>query len=166
MSTCTAERITAQDIMTSDIVCLNEDLELRECEKILLEKGISGAPVVDVAGHLLGVLSKTDLVSHHFNYGEEGTGEKPTYKVENADGFHVVEFNTPKARDLMTPVPCVATEWATIHDLAALMVHKEVHRVVICRRRKIVGIVTSMDILRAIASDLPEEEWDVAGFPG
>jgi CBS domain-containing protein len=157
--------LNATDIMTSDVVCLNEDLDIHECEKILIDKGISGAPVVDLEGHLRGVLSKTDLVSYHYNAGEEEAGTEPAYRVEQGKGSRVIEFNAPSARDVMTPVPCVATEAATIPELAAPMGRREVHRVVICRNRKVVGIVTSMDILKAIAAEAPKD-WDPSGFPG
>ena len=163
MKVVTAE-LTASDIMTSDVVCLNHDLDVHECEKILIEKGISGAPVVDRDGRLQGVLSKTDLVSHHYSNGEEKTVEAP-YRVEETGGTHVVEFDVADARDVMTPVPFTAPEGATLNELAAIMVRQEMHRVVITRKGRVIGIVTSMDVLRAIASDLPAE-WDPAGFPG
>jgi len=151
MTTLGAKDLSASDIMTRNVVCLNEDLELHQCERILLEKGISGAPVVDTEGLLRGVVSKTDLVSYHFDRSDEETGEGESCRIQDVAGAHVVDFNTPSARDVMTPVPCVATESATIAELAALMVRREVHRVVICRDRKVVGIVSSMDILRTVA---------------
>ena len=165
MAICAVENIRAGDIMTKEVVCLNEDLDLHECEKILLNKGISGAPVVDVDGHLKGVLSKTDLVTHHYVGGEEAR-ENMSYKMEDVRGAYVVDYNTPSAGDMMTPVPCVATEWATIGEIAALMVRRQVHRVVICKDRRVIGIVSSMDILRAIAKEPAAEGWDPDGFPG
>lgn len=165
MAICAVENIKAGDIMTKEVVCLNEDLDLHECEKILLNKGISGAPVVDLEGHLKGVLSKTDLVTHHYVGGEEAREDVP-YKMQDVRGAYVVDYNTPSAGDMMTPVPCVATEWATIGEIAALMVRRQVHRVVICKNRKVIGIVSSMDILRAIAKEPASEGWDPDGFPG
>ncbi|HZI93985.1 MAG TPA: CBS domain-containing protein [Patescibacteria group bacterium] len=143
--------LKAVDIMTKDVVCLNEDLPLHECERMLLDNGISGAPVIDTTGRLRGVVSKTDLVSYHADQADEDleTGE-PT-RIEEMRGAHVVDFNTASAQDVMTPVPCVAPETSSIAELAALMVRREVHRVLICRGQKVVGIVSSMDILRALA---------------
>ena len=63
-----------------------------------------------------------------------------------------MDFNTPAARDVMTPVPCIASESTSLAELAGLMVRRQVHRVVICRGRKVVGIVSSMDVLRVIAT--------------
>jgi CBS domain-containing protein len=165
MAICAVENIRASDIMTKDVVCLNEDLDLHECEKIFLNKGISGAPVVDVDGHLKGVLSKTDLITHHYVGGEEAREDVP-YKMEDVRGAYVVDYNTPSAGDMMTPVPCVATEWATIGEVAALLVRRQVHRVVICKDRKVIGIVSSMDILRVISKEPAAEGWDPEGFPG
>lgn len=145
--------IRATDVMTRDVFCLNETLDLHECEKLLLERGISGAPVVDDKGRLLGVLSKTDIVSHHFTSGEEEGGDERSLIVEKTAGSHVFEYKSPLARDLMSPVPCTAAESCCLGALAALMVRKEVHRVVITREERVVGIVSTMDILRAIATE-------------
>lgn len=145
--------IKARDIMTRDIVCLYQDTDLHECEKLLLDRGISGAPVVDEEGRLLGVLSKTDIVSHHFASGEEEGGDERSLRVEKTAGSHVFEYNSPLARDLMSPVPCTAAESCSLGALAALMVRREVHRVVITKEGRVVGIVSTMDILRAIATE-------------
>ena len=152
MKTGPIQSMKAADIMTRDVVCLNEELGIHDCEKIMLEKGISGAPVVDLEGELRGVVSKTDLVSYHHSQSDEEVSETDFYRLEDVRGAHVVDFNTPAARDVMTPVPCVASESTSLEELAGLMVRRQVHRVVICRGRKVVGIVSSMDVLRAIAS--------------
>ena len=153
----TIQSLKAAEIMTKEVVCLNEELGLHECERMLLDKGISGAPVVDTEGRLRGVVSKTDLVSYHADRGEEELETSEFFRIEGLHGSHIIDLNMPVARDVMTPVPCVASETSTIGELAALMVRREVHRVVICRGREVVGIVSSMDILRAIASGRIDE---------
>ena len=60
---------TAKDIMTRDVVCVRTGTNLRELEKIFLEKGISGAPVIDDSGNLVGVISLKDLVYYHLTEG-------------------------------------------------------------------------------------------------
>jgi CBS domain-containing protein len=137
--------------MMTDVVCLNEDLPLHECERMLLDNGISGAPVIDTKGRLRGVVSKTDLVSYHADQADENLETNETARIEEMRGACVIDFNTALAHDVMTPVPCVASETSSIAELAALMVRREVHRVLICRGQKVVGIVSSMDILRALA---------------
>lgn len=144
--------IRATDVMTRDVLCLNEALDLHECEKLLLEKGISGAPVVDDEGRLIGVLSKTDLVTHHFTAGEEEGADEDSLQREAVAGSHVFEYSSPRARDLMSPVPCTAPEHCSLRALAAIMVQRGVHRVVITRHWRVVGIVSTMDILKAIAT--------------
>ena len=151
MRCCLSHTVKAEDIMTTDVVCLNESLDLHECEKILLDRGISGAPVVDEKGRLLGVLSKTDIVNHHYCSGEAEGGGDDALTTESAAGCHVFEYSSPKAGALMTPVPCIASVHTSLVDLAALMVDHELHRVVICHNRKVVGIVSSFDIMRAVA---------------
>ena len=146
------DTITARDIMTRDVVFLNHQLDLHECEKVLLEHGISGAPVVDDKGRLLGVLSKTDLVSHHFTSGEEEGGGEDSFVMEKAPGTSIFEPEAARARDVMSPGTCTATELSGLGELAALMVERKMHRIVIMRHGMVVGIVSTLDILRAIAS--------------
>ena len=64
-------RYVARDIMNPDVICVASDMDLRELAKLFLVAGISGAPVVDGAGHLEGVISQTDLVYYNLTRGDE-----------------------------------------------------------------------------------------------
>ena len=53
----------AKDIMTTEVVTVKEDTTVGEIGRIFIEKGISGAPVVDDEGRLLGIVTEHDLIS-------------------------------------------------------------------------------------------------------
>ena len=55
----------ARDIMSKDVISVATTMDLRDLAKLFLEKGITGAPVIDGAGHLAGVISQTDLVYYN-----------------------------------------------------------------------------------------------------
>jgi predicted transcriptional regulator len=54
--------LQAKDLMTSDVVCVHQEMSIKEAALILVEHGICGAPVVDAEGRCIGVFSATDLL--------------------------------------------------------------------------------------------------------
>src|SRR6266498_1044275 len=58
-----AGMLTAKDIMTKDVVTVSPDTKVEELGRLFIEKGISGAPVVDSGGSLVGVVTENDLIS-------------------------------------------------------------------------------------------------------
>jgi CBS domain-containing protein len=59
------------DVMTTDVVKVRPSLPLKDVAELLLSRGISGVPVVDAEGRLLGVVSETDILAK-----EQGTVER------------------------------------------------------------------------------------------
>ncbi len=125
------EALTARDVMSGPVLSVREDLSLKEVSSRLSEAGISGAPVVDAAGSLLGVVSLADLAR---TVGEGGEG---------ADGLTV--------RRIMTPIADTVSEDTPVPEIARIMLDNQYHRLVVTRRQEPVGIVSSMDLLKLIA---------------
>jgi CBS domain-containing protein len=144
----------AADIMEKDVVTIREDQTLKELAELLISRRISGAPVVDAEGRLVGVVSQTDLVRR--DREEEPPHEAPSYH-QNIDrwlgrqGFQVEAPDYALVRDVMTPVILSAAVDTPLGDLARLMTRKRIHRLVIMRGGRLAGIVTSMDVMRAFA---------------
>jgi len=130
----------------------------------LTDKMISGAPVVDDQGSLVGVVSAMDIV-RYFGHEEKGlTSDFNTHPEfylrgwdEVVDGdemrqFHIEEYDEPAwVSEIMTPVVFEVSEDATLAEIAAMMVRGRIHRVIVTRDRRVVGIVTSLDMLKAVA---------------
>lgn len=147
----------AKDIMKKHVVTVTPDMTTREVAKLFSDRHISGAPVVDRQGHLAGIISQTDLVRHE---REAGAQEVPAYHEEeslNSKGFHVEDPDMTRVDRVMTPWTISCEENAPILDLAQQMLKRHIHRVVVTRGSKLVGIVTSMDMLQALLS-LAEEK--------
>ena len=62
---------TARDIMSTEVICVHEETDLRDLAKMFLEQGITGAPVVDKDGNLVGVISQTDLLYYQLTRDDE-----------------------------------------------------------------------------------------------
>jgi CBS domain-containing protein len=149
----------ARDIMNPQVITIADSMDLREAAKILVEGGISGAPVVDELGHLVGVISQRDLVQYTLATEHELTVEAPFYRqpydesLDPSRGFQIEELPADLVRDVMTPHLITVTEDTPIREVAARMVRFGVHRlIVVGEERQLRGIVTSMDVLRCVAA--------------
>lgn len=118
------------DVMERDVVCVSPDLEVGALRELLLERGISGAPVVDREGRPIGVVSKTDVLQAC----ESRSAERVT--------------------DIMMPVSFKLTEAAPLGQAAALMAFEGVHRIVVVNTAgMVVGILTTIDVMRWLARE-------------
>ncbi len=128
------DRIT--DIMTVTPYCVRADVRASSVTEFLLEHRMSGAPVIDVDGRPLGVVSKTDLLQHFYDRSQERIDDRVAVT----------------AADLMTPVTFALPADATVARAAALMACEGVHRVpIVDDDGEVVGIITALDVARWVA---------------
>jgi CBS domain-containing protein len=144
----------ARDIMNREVIAVSSDMDLRDLAKLFLERGITGAPVVEKDGSLAGVISQTDLVYHNLTRGDELVIDSNFYQSARMDGehiqkgFHIEDFNSGVVADVMTPVVHSVSETAKVESVARLMTRKQIHRVIVRKGRKISGIISAIDLLR------------------
>jgi CBS domain-containing protein len=157
---CTADRAQSDwtpisDIMPGAVLCVRPDLDLESLTSLLLERGISAAPVVDDQGHAIGVVSKTDLL--RFSHDEPPCSQPLAASYEAAEselepGFHMEPLQTGKVSDVMTPVAFTLSESASIANAAALMAYEGIHQVPVTGLdHQVVGMISTLDILRWVA---------------
>jgi CBS domain-containing protein len=133
---------TVGDVMSREVIAVNPDTSLQTAAELMLEHAISGMPVVDEQGQLLGVVSKTDLVRRLAGEDESGVMLPP--------GQHRVDVTT--VEDVMTRHVLIVPEKASLTEAAKLMVNAGVHRVpVVSTRGVLAGLVTTSDIVRWVA---------------
>ena len=144
----------AKDIMNRDVISVPSDMCLRDLGKLFLDKGITGAPVVERDGSLAGVISQTDLIYYNLTRGDELTYDSHFYQSARMDGehiqkgFQVEDFNSGVVADVMTPVVHSVAETAKVDSVSRMMTRKHIHRVIVRRGRKIAGIISAIDLLR------------------
>jgi len=119
------DEIMVKEIMSKDLVTVEEDSDSRKCAKLMLEKGISSLIVVDRSKNLKGILTKTDLLYAY---------------IENFAGEHLIgEFMTKR---VLTIAPDEA-----LHMAVLLMSSHKVSRIVVVRNDHLIGIITGRDLL-------------------
>jgi CBS domain-containing protein len=130
--------LTAGDVMTTQLITVTPSTSLTEFARICAEDNISGAPVTRVDGTLLGVISKTDVVQRLLDaHPHHGT----------VDEAAIWDQDTLLVGDIMQEVVATVPPTAPLPEVAERMARDRVHRVLVTEGRKLLGIVTSIDLL-------------------
>lgn len=144
--------------MSRDLITIPGKMSLRAAAHLLAETHVSGAPVVDENGRCIGVLSATDLV-HWVDRGELAAKRGPSSARGFCCEWEVIELGAlpPDAVSChMTANLVCARPDTRIGELARMMLDAHIHRIIIVDERcKPVGIVSSTDILAALAREEP-----------
>ncbi|BAZ16267.1 hypothetical protein NIES4071_81430 [Calothrix sp. NIES-4071] len=148
---------TVADVMSRNPVVVRRETSLTEAIKILAERRISGLPVVDDSGKLVGIISETDLMWQE-------TGVTPPAYIMFLDSVIYLQNPATYERDLhkalgqtvgevMSKDPITVAPDKSVRDAAKLMHDKNVHRLpILDSEGQVIGILTRGDIIRAMAS--------------
>jgi CBS domain-containing protein len=145
-----------KDVMTSRVITIGPDATVRDAAKLMLDKGISGLPVVDAGGDLVGVVTEGDFLRR----AEIGTGKKRSLWQDILLGpgrlaEEYVQSHGRHIKDVMTPKPYTTVQDASLEDVVALMEKRAIKRVPVVENGKIVGIVSRSNLIRALISAGP-----------
>lgn len=147
---------TVADAMSRDPIVVQPETPLQEAIKILAERRISGLPVVDDRGKLVGVISETDLMWQE-------TGVTPPAYIMFLDSVIFLKNPATYERDLhkalgqtvgevMSRNPLTVTPDCTLKAAAQLLHEHQVRRLPVLDSGKVIGILTRGDIVRAMAA--------------
>ncbi len=156
--------LTAKDVMNPHVVSVPAEWTIEELAQFLIDKAISGAPVRDESGKFIGVVSLTDIVRHDGLAETNLRADTPSdyylhgwenkLAPEDLSAFHIEEKMQLTVRDLMTPIIFKVDENTPIQDVADVMLGGRIHRLLVTRGEQIIGIVTTMDLLKVIKEAL------------
>jgi len=143
----------AHQIMTKDVITVTPQTTIEEAAKIMLETRISGLPVMDDAGRLVGIVSESDFLRR----SEIGTGRKRPAWLQFFMGpgkaaSEFVQERGRKVEDVMTRDPITVGEETPLEDLVRLMEKNDIKRLPVMSGRTLKGIVTRSNLLQAVAS--------------
>jgi CBS domain-containing protein len=130
--------MTVAELMQRNVKTVDSEATVADAIVSLADGHISGMPVVDGVGRVIGVLSTTDVLTAEAEVGD------PAARQEL--------FENTAVRDLMTPRPFTIDPGADIREAARQMLYGDVHRLFVAEGDKVVGIISTTDIVRAVAT--------------
>ena len=145
---------TASTIMTKDVITVTPEMEVTQAAKILFDNHVNGLPVVDEAGHLVGIICQSDIIVQQkelpipslfafldgfFTFTNIKSLEKKVRKIAAISVAHA-----------MTPDPVTVHPDTAIKTVAALMVDNNFHTLPVMGGEKLIGIIGKEDILRTL----------------
>jgi CBS domain-containing protein len=145
-------KLTAADLMSAPIVTIPYDMLLRDAGHLLVKQAISGAPVVDAEGNCVGVLSAADFIAPVGSRGEDIRNQTDISFV--APWGEVINLECScgcVVRDYMTEGPVAVSPQTLIGRIAQIMIDAHIHRVLVAENNRPCGIVSSTDLMAAIA---------------
>ena len=142
----------AMDVMTSEVLTVNENATVPAVAKLLAERGISAVPVVDKENRVIGMVSEGDLL-HRV---ETGTERHRSWWLDmmastNTLSGEYVKSHSGKVKDIMTRDVISVTDMTAVTDIAVLLETNRIKRVPVVRDGKLVGIVSRANLVRALA---------------
>ena len=152
--------LKAKDIMNYNVLAVGLDWSVEQLADYLLENSISGAPVTSENRKLLGVVSLTDIVRYKSIPGTDAHPDNPheyyihvpdrEYSQSDIESFSIDAESLIIVQDIMTHKTYTVSENTSIKEVADAMIRGGIHRVFVTREDTLVGIITTMDILKVV----------------
>jgi CBS domain-containing protein len=144
-----------KDIMTSKVIALTQDMSIVDAAKILMDNHFNGAPVLDKEGKLVGILSRTDLISQQKklplpSYFVVLDGIIPLMSSKHIEK-EMAKITATNVEHAMSTKPITVTPDTDVEVVASLMVDKKIHTIpVIDSNGILAGILGKEDVLKTL----------------
>ena len=151
-------QLTAKQVMTPKVLAVEADWSIERLCEFLIVKSISGAPVQSREGNLIGVVSLSDIVRYD-TQAEKDSQWPHDYYVhalerqfarEEAASFRIEAEPLKTVRAIMTPMIFQVDEDMPVQQVADMMIKNRIHRIFVTRDKKVVGIISTPDMLKVI----------------
>jgi len=144
----------ASEIMTREVITVGPEMPVKELARLLVERGISGAPVLDPQGELVGIVTEKDLIERNKRL------HLPTVislfdaviYLESERHFkeELKKMAAATVGDIMTRKVVTVTEETPLTEIATIMSEQDKDLLPVLRGRSVVGIVGKSDMVRAM----------------
>ena len=141
----------AKDIMTTSVVTVSPETDIAEAVKLMLDRQISGVPVIDDSGRLIGILTEGDLMRRaELDTGRQSWWINPISSPEQ-EAKAYVKAHGLKVKDVMTKEVVTINEQEPLDRIAMVFEERGIKRTPVMRSGKVVGIVSRANLLRSLA---------------
>jgi CBS domain-containing protein len=162
--------VKVREIMVRDVVKARSDTPVRFIAQQMRDRNISGVPVVDEAGGIIGIVSELDLIVRNTRLDPPAFFQILDGRIPLESPEHYQErlrhMLGTHAADVMTREVVTTGPDAELEDLAAMMVKRGVNPIPVVEGGVLVGIVSRHDIVRMMATDAEREHPDAKGERG
>jgi len=124
--------VVVSDIMERCVKTIHCQCSVRDAEAFLAEHGISGAPMVSTDGHVLGVVSVTDVTRFRYEHAQDDPADHMVFEIG-------------------TPITVTVEAGASLREAATEMTRNQVHRLVVVSAGRPIGIVSALDLVAQMA---------------
>jgi CBS-domain-containing membrane protein len=153
----------ARDVMTTKVVTVRPDTRVEQIAALLLERRISGVPVIDADGRLVGIVTEGDLMRRPEMGTERHRGWwLQLFGDERERAAEYARAHGSRAEQVMTRNVVTVTEETSLGEIARLLEERRIKRVPVVRDGKVVGIVSRANLLHGLAAraaPTPPERW-------
>ncbi len=125
------------ELMQPDVRTIDSEANVAEVVRSLADGHVSGMPVVDRAGRMIGVVSASDVLTAEAESGGESVGER---------------LEQTPVREIMTARPYTVAADEDVREAARQMLYADVHRLFVAEGDRLVGVISTTDIVRAVAN--------------
>lgn len=151
--------VPVSEVMSRRVLCVSWDVSVETLITLLLDQGVSGAPVLE-DGQLVGFVTLADVLSQREDDG--GTEEEAPPRArtrggiayELGPGFHTTLLARSSVAEIMTPAPLSVTPQTPLAEAAALMASRRLRQITVATpNRTVVGILSALDVTRWLARE-------------
>ena len=148
-----------KDVMTRNVISIGPDESIAKAAQLMLQNRISGLPVIDLNGELIGIVTEGDFLRR----GELGTQRRRPKWLEFIVGpgrlaEEYVHSAGRKIDEIMTTDPVTASEDDTLEKVVEVMERRHVKRLPVVKNGRVVGIIARSNLMHALASFARDEE--------
>lgn len=156
--------LCARDIMTRDVVTARKGTSVEEAMRIMAKHKVSGLPVVDTEGCLVGVITESDVLLKGLHAPSELRSEPPGLFAPQPNGVDEAyrRAQSQCVEEAMTRKVIAFMEDSLCVDIARAMIEHAINRVPIVDGCRVVGIVSRRDVLGAMARAVALHDYDAS----
>ncbi|MFV1873047.1 MAG: HPP family protein [Oleiphilus sp.] len=153
------DKLLAKDIMTPHVKSVPQSWTMQRFASFLSDNNISGSPVANDNGDLIGIATLKDIADFHLNSVSENYEEQLSdEEKQEARRLRMMIFEgmtklPVEVGDIMTPIIFSVDEQAAIVDVAKVMMEEHLHRIFVKKGKTLTGIITTYDLLRVIVDN-------------
>ena len=151
-----------RELMTERVLTIGPEAPIKDVARILVEHRISGLPVCDMEGRVLGVVSEADILYKEHDPREAHVGGPLGWIVDGTPNYTgYVKAGALTARKAMTSPAITVAPWESVSEAARIMCERRVNRLPVVHHEHLVGIVTRADLVRAFTRADEEIEREI-----